>query len=263
MSELVDLKRDGRIVTVTFGAGDGLNALSIALMETLRDVARKLIDDADVSAVILQGKGDVFSAGADLKDPALLERATASLSVQRQMMKLGPDMTDAFEAIEAYTIAAIEGFCIGGGSALVAACDWRIAAENAYFRLPEIPLGMNMSWHSIPRLTTQMGPARAKRYVIAGEKIPAAQAVDWGLAEEVCAPGTAHDTARALADKIAALPPVPVRMSKVAVNAAAGAMDRTATYMDRDQFLLAMRSEDQKEALAAFLEKRPPRFKGQ
>jgi enoyl-CoA hydratase/carnithine racemase len=160
------------------------------------------------------------------------------------------------------TIAAIEGFCIGGGVALAVACDFRIAARGAHFRLPEIPLGMNMSWHTQPRLVNLIGPSRTKQLTIFGERVSAEKAEAWGLADEVCGDGEALAAARKWAEKVAALPPIAVRMAKRGITQAATALNAVSTFMDADQFALVSTSEDQREAVAAFLEKRSPKFTG-
>src|SRR6185436_1814539 len=100
-------------------------------------------------------------------------------------------MCRAWEEIEAVTIAAIEGYCIGGGSALVLACDFRVMGEGAYQRLPEVPLGINMSWRSIPRIVALAGPSRAKQFVMFGEACDAGRCAEWGFADEVVATGGA------------------------------------------------------------------------
>ena len=107
-----------------------------------------------------------------------------------------------------------------------------------------------------------VGPARAKQFTILGEKLNASDAHDWGMVEEVVDDGSALNTAQHMAARIAALPPIPVRMSKQAINEASNALHHATTFMDRDQFLLTSQSNDQKEAVAAFLEKREPKFSG-
>jgi enoyl-CoA hydratase/carnithine racemase len=188
--------------------------------------------------------------------------AAPTLLEMRERVARGPDMCRAWEEIEAVTLAAIEGYCIGGACALAVSCDFRILGEDAFLRLPEVPLGMNMSWRSIPRLTTLAGPARAKRLIMFGEPADAETCLSWGLADEVAPKGKALEAARAWAQKVAALPPLPVRMTKEAVNAAANANHHAASYMDRDQFLLTVGTQDFKEGLAAFFEKRPGVFRG-
>ena len=142
------------------------------------------------------------------------------------------------------------------------ACDFRILGESAYFRLPEVPLGINMSWRSVPRITALVGPARAKRFVIFGEAADAATSLAWGLADEVVPAGQALTAARRWADKVAALPPLPVRMTKEAVNAIANVHQNIAGHMDRDQYLLTTRTQDFREGVAAFFDKRPGAFRG-
>jgi enoyl-CoA hydratase/carnithine racemase len=261
IGRFITIARDGAIATVTLDRGDGLNAMSLEVLQDLKRAAESFADDLETQAVIVTGKG-AFTAGADLKDPALAERGQMGLLERRHILKAGPDACDAWEKMEQITIAAVEGYCIGGGVALVAACDFRIVAGSAYFRLPEIPLAMNMSWHTIPRLVSLMGPAHAKRFVLFGEKLAARDAAVQGFADEIANDGEALVKARDWAARVAKLPPNAVRMTKQSVNAAANALHAATTFMDRDQFLLAASSEDYREAIAAFLEKRSPRFTG-
>ena len=261
IGDYVSVARDGAVATVTMDRGDGRNALSRQLIAEMTEAARSFADDLATQAVIVTGK-DAFTAGADLKDPGLDRRRADGLMERRHMVRIGPELCEAWERVEQVTICAIEKYCIGGGAALAAACDFRILGKGAHLRLPEIPLGMNMSWHAVPRLVSLIGPSRAKRFVIFGEKVEAEQALAWGLADELAEDGEALAAARRWADKIAALPPNAVRMSKVSVNAAANALHRATTFMDADQYALATTSEDYKEAIKAFLEKRDPRFTG-
>jgi enoyl-CoA hydratase len=261
IGEFVTIARDGAVANVTMDRGDGRNALSKQLILELTQAARSFADDLETQAVILAGKG-AFTAGADLKDPGLDRRRANGLIERRHMVRIGPELCEAWERIEQVTICAIEKYCIGGGAALAAACDFRVMGKGAHFRLPEIPLGMNMSWHAVPRLVSLIGPSRAKQFVIFGDKVEADQALAWGLADDVVGDGEALAAARRWADKVAGLPPNAVRMSKVSVNAAANALHHATTYMDADQYALATTSEDYKEAIKAFIEKREPKFTG-
>lgn len=254
---------EGRIAVVRFDRGDGVNALSPAAMRSLTDAARSFEDDAETSVVVLTGGERAFSAGFDLKDAEGRSRSTMDLGARRRHLQLGPRMTRAWRDMEQVTIAAIEGFCIGGGVALAVALDFRIIARNAHLRVPEVGLGMNMSWQSIPRLLQLMGPARTKQAVIvADRKIDAETALAWRLVEEVTETGGAFAAAMALAEDIARQPPIPVAMTKLTVNRLAGALDDLASHMDGDQFALASLTEDHAEGVAAFLARRPPRFRG-
>ncbi|MEM6626951.1 MAG: enoyl-CoA hydratase/isomerase family protein [Pseudomonadota bacterium] len=259
--EFITVERRNRLIEIVYDRGDGLNALSIQGMTELKDVALALADDTESSVIVLSGQG-VFSAGADLKDPDRLDRDSATLLEQRTALKLGPDMCQAWADLEQVTIAAVEGFCIGGGLALVAACDHRVASEDGHFRLPEIPLGMNMSWRSIPRLVALIGPSRAKQLIMLGQKVDAPTALDWGLIDSMTPRGGALASAIELADAYAALPPIALRMTKQAIDVSAQPLGFASSFMDRDQFLLATQSEDQTEAIQSFLQKRPPKFSG-
>lgn len=267
MAKFVTIERglgpEGRIAVVRFDRGDGVNALSPEALRQLTDTARSFEDDADTSVVVLAGSAKTFSAGFDLKDPEGKSRASMDLGTLRRHLKLGPRLTRAWQEMEQVTIGAIEGFCIGGGVALAVALDFRVMAKNAHMRVPEIGLGMNMSWQSVPRMLHLMGPARTKQAVIlADQRISAAEAYEWRLVEHLAEDGKAFDVAMAFAEKIAVQPPLSVAMTKLTVNRLTHALDDLASHMDVDQFALASMSEDHKEGVAAFLGKRKPKFRG-
>jgi enoyl-CoA hydratase len=258
----VEIERSDRVAIVRFDRGDSLNALSMEIMSELLQVAHSFEDDTTTTAVVLTGSGTTFSAGIDLRDPELMDAMTAPLGRRRRLLSIGPRMCRAWEAIEQITIAAIEGHCVGGGVALAVSCDFRIVGRNSFCRVPELNLGMNMSWQSLPRIVHLVGPARAKQIVILGEKIDSESALNWGLAQDVANDGDVLNRAIDLAERVAAMPPLPVKMTKEAINAITNALDNTASYMDTDQFMLCQMSEDHSEAVSAFLQKRKPSFKG-
>jgi enoyl-CoA hydratase len=255
----ITLERKDRIAVVRFDLGDGKNALSRQIMRELTSIARSFEDDAETSAVVLAGATQVFTLGFDLREASA---GDLSLAERRQRQTLGSRLCRAWEALEPMTFCAIEGWCVGGGVALAAALDLRIAGEGTRFYVPEIERGMNMSWQSVPRLVALMGPARTKRLTVMAERIDAARALAWGLVDEVVAGGTAFDAAMAMAERVASLPPVQVRMCKEGVNLASAALHHAASAMDRDQYLLAAQSEDYREGVRAFMEKRKPRYTG-
>jgi len=267
LSQFVKIEKglgpDGRIAVVRFDRGDGINALSPEAMRQLTNAARSFEDDAATSVVVLTGGADAFTAGFDLKDPEGRARRTMDLGSLRRHLKLGPRLTRAWQEMEQITIGAIEGFCIGGGVALAVALDFRVMGSDAHLRVPEIGLGMNMSWQSVPRMLHLIGPARTKQAVIlADQRISAAEAYEWGLVEQVADPGKAFDVAMELAWKVAGQPPLSVAMTKLTVNRLTHALDDLTSHMDIDQFALASLSEDHKEGVEAFLGRRKPRFKG-
>ena len=254
---------EGRIAVVRFDRGDGINALSPDALRQLTDAARSFEDDGGTSVVVLTGGSKSFSAGFDLKDAEGRSRQTMDIGALRRHLKLGPRLTRAWQDMEQVTIGAIEGFCVGGGVALAVALDFRVMARDAHMRVPEIALGMNMSWQSVPRMLHLMGPARTKQAVIlADDRISADEACQWGLVEQLADPDKSFEAAMALAAKVAAQPPISVAMTKLTVNRLAHALDDLASHMDLDQFALASLTEDHKEGVAAFLGRRPPHFRG-
>lgn len=256
----VAIERRERIAIVRLRSGGRANALSLAAMAALHDAAVALARDASLSAVVLAGRDDVFTYGFDLRDAGTVR--ALPLAERREALSLGPRMCAAWERIEALTVLAAEGWCIGGGVALAAALDLRVAGEGATFYVPEIERGMNMSWGSVPRLVNLVGPARTKRLVMLAERLDAGRAAQWGLVDEVAPAGGALDRALGFAERAASMPPVQLRMCKAGIDAYAQALAPAAAALDRDQYLLAQMSEDFAEGVDAFLAKRPPRWRG-
>jgi len=257
----VTISREGRIATVRLDRGDRANAMSLDAMRELTEAARSFEADHETSAVILTG-GENFSMGFDLRDPESAEVRTLGLAERRQRMAVGPRMCQAWQDVEPVTIAAIEGWCIGGGVALSVACDFRIVGKSATLYAPEIERGMSMSWGSIPRTVALCGLAKAKRLLILAERVGAEQALDWGLADDVADDGAVMTAAQKLAARAAELPPAQVRMIKELINANAHALGRATSAIDRDQFILSQESGDFEEGVRSFMEKRPAKFTG-
>jgi enoyl-CoA hydratase len=244
------------IATLTLNRPEARNAMSAKLMREMIACAGRVGAMRDIDVVIVRGSGACFSAGADLKDASRWGNAGRPLDEQREIAALGFRMARAWEEVPQITIAAIEGYAIGGGLALAAALDWRVIAANAFVSLPEISLGIPLTWGTLPRLVNLVGPARAKRLSILCERIPAAEVLAMGLADYSAPPGKAFATARAVAKQVLALPRNSVRMTKESVNAYSGIGAHAASHMAHDQVQLAAGSAEAKAAREAFATRR-------
>lgn len=249
------LELDGRLARLTLERPERRNAFSAELMRELIAAAGELAARRDVDAVVVSGAGGVFSAGADLKDSSRWAGG-APLLEQREIASLGGRMARAWEELPQVTVAAIEGYAVGGGLAFAAALDWRVMARDAFVSLPEISLGIPLTWGTLPRLVNLVGPARAKRLAILCERVDAQAAQAMGLVEEVCAPGTALAAAGELAAKALAMPKHSVMMTKETVNAYASIGAHAVSHMAPDQLELAAASPESRAARDSALKKR-------
>lgn len=245
----------GRIATVTLDRPDRRNALSADLMREMLDCARGLAAEKAIEVVIVRGAGGCFSAGADLKDPSRWAGG-APLLEQREIAGLGLRMARAWEELPQMTIAAIDGYAVGGGLALAVALDWRVMARDAFASLPEISLGIPLTWGTLPRLVNLVGPAKAKRLAILCERVGADAALAMGLVDEICDPAETMATAKRLAEGVLEQPRHSVLMTKEAVNAYAGIGAHAVSYMAHDQLELAAASPESREARETALKRR-------
>lgn len=251
----------GKSVTVEVGEGQALvrfdrganrNAIDQDTILALTAAARDLADSLDIHTVVLTGARDIFSAGIDLKDPAKWNEEGAPLVERRDIARRGARLCQEWEALPQITIAAIEGFAVGGAVALALACDWRVAARDATIYLPEAKVGLNMGWGAIPRMIALIGPARTKRAILLTERLTAEVAEAWGLVDVLSEPGGAAMAARELAGRASETPAAVLRMTKEAVNACATALHRTGIYMDADQAMVCRDSSEGRQAREAF-----------
>jgi len=257
------VEREGSLVKVILNRPESLNTITVSMLEQLKEAALDFQNNTDIRVAIITGASGMFSAGLDLKDPGIKKMLSGTMEERRERVVLGPRACQAWEETKVITIAAIEGFCIGGGVSLVISCDFRIMGQSAFMRIPEVELGLNYSWGSIPRLLHLIGPAKTKEMILLSERVPPKKCLMWGLADQVVSDGTTLKTALELAEKILKKPPIPVTMTKQAITSITTSLDRAGTYMDEDQFVLTTYTKDHKEGLAAFLDKRNPRFKGE
>lgn len=255
MTDLVTVTRDGPVATVSFDRGGSRNAFNQALILELTRVARAFHDDPETRAVVLTGRPDAFSAGIDLKERATRDDEAESDIALRDVYYRGVKLCQAWEDMPQVTVAAIEGMAVGAGIALPLALDWRVMARDAFLYVPEVRIGINLQWGALPRLITLVGPARAKRICILCERMGPEMALDWGLVDELAAPGEAVRVAQRLAGEAAAMPPVATRMVKEAVNAISGALHKVGAYADADQSALSSATRDARAASQAFTQR--------
>jgi len=244
MSEGLVIEREQRVAIVRMHRPQRRNAMSLAYIRELTHTAETLRDDGEIDVVLLTGGPRWFSAGADLKDDERWSIGSKSLDEQREIGQTGYRMARAWEELPQITIAAIEGYALGGGLALALACDWRVLAEDAFVGVPEIGLGIPLTWGTLPRLIALAGPARAKRLTILCEQISATEALQMGLVDYVVAAGGTLAQARNIAARVLEMPRAAVRMSKETINATAYALAHLASHAGADQFTLAAASPE-------------------
>lgn len=251
----VTVEIDGTQAVLRFDRGVNRNALDQDTLLALTQVARDLAESLTIHTVVLTGAADIFSAGIDLKDPQKWQENDTQLLARRDIAQRGARLCRLWEELPQLTVAAIEGAAVGGSVALALACDWRVAAENSIFYLPEAKVGLNMGWGAIPRMVNLIGAPRTKRAILLAERLGMAQALDWGLIDEIAPQGGALAQAQALAARANQTPPAILRMTKESVNLHAGALDRLGIYMDADQALVCRDSQEGQLAREGFLAK--------
>jgi enoyl-CoA hydratase len=253
---MIGLERQDAVATVTIDRPDALNALDVATLTELRDRLRELAGDADVRAVVLTGAGEkAFVAGADIKYMSGLEPDHA-----KGWGALGHEAGRLLETMPKPTIAAINGFALGGGCELALACDLRFASSRAKLGQPEINLGIVPGWGGTQRLARICGLGVAKELVYTGRTIDAEEALRIGLVNAVADPvlERALETARELAAKS----PVALSLAKRLCNLTLGIDHAGGLETEASEFGALFGSEDAREGLTAFVEKRAPNFVG-
>lgn len=215
--ETITVERDGAVMTVRLNRPDKRNAMSTQMHRDLQDLCHRLGDDFDTRVVIITGEGGGFSAGADTSEWG--QTGPDNELELRHQSGIGSRTCNAIEALDQITIAAVHGFAVGGGVVLAVSCDLRVADESAWFSIPEVELGIPLSWHALPRLAREVGHARALELTIICERFSAQQAHDWGLVTHLAPEGEALSAARGLAAKIVAKPALPVALTKAEMKA--------------------------------------------
>jgi enoyl-CoA hydratase len=253
---LIHSGREGAVAVVTVDRPDALNALDLATLTALRDQLRELAKDDEVRAVILTGAGDkAFVAGADIKYMSGLDVEAA-----KAWGALGHEVGRLLETMPKPTIAAVNGFALGGGCELALACDIRYGSSAAKLGQPEVNLGIIPGWGGTQRLARVCGLGVAKELVFTGRIVDAEEALRIGLLNALYDP--VLEQARETANLLASKAPISLRLMKELANRALGGDHAANLDAEADCFGELFASEDAKEGLAAFVEKREPRFVG-
>jgi len=259
MGEFISTEQDGAVAVVTIDHPP-VNALSAPLLEELESEIDRLDHDEGVRAIVLKGAGErAFVAGADISEfPSLRAAATEEGGSARGIQKLGARMDAARKPF----VAAIHGFCLGGGLELAMCCDIRVASDDAQLGQPEIKLGLIPGGGGTQRLPRLVGLGRALLLNMTGEFIDARTAYDWGLVERVVPKEELVDTALGLAKTIAERSPVAIGVLRELARTTRDLPLEEGLRREADGFRRCLTSEDGAEGVAAFLEKREPHFSG-
>jgi enoyl-CoA hydratase len=254
----VTVDRDDAVVILTIDRPDALNALDVATLTSLREELLELRADDATRAIVLTGAGDrAFAAGADIKYMSRLDVEEA-----KEWGELGQNVGHLLETSPKPTIAAVNGFALGGGCELALACDLRYASRTAKLGQPEINLGIIPGWGGTQRLARICGVGVAKDLILTGRVVDAGEAFRLGLVDAVVGPAELMERALATARELAAKSPLALHAAKIAINHALQGDHVENLGREVDQFGELFAGEDAKEGLAAFVEKRDARFVG-
>ncbi len=254
----ITLKIENKMAIITINRPEKLNALNTQTVTELFQTFKKLKQNDDVAVIIVTGSGEkAFVAGADVAEIRNHDEISGRIFSTR-----GQKVFRYIEKMEKPVIAAINGFALGGGLELAMACHLRIASRNAQFGQPEINLGLIPSYGGTQRLPRLIGQTRALHLLLSGEMIDAKTALEFGLINEVVAPDKLMDHAIKLAQSLIAKPAMSVRYILQAVSDGIDKNLDTALNLESELFGNICGTDDMKEGTSAFLEKRPPKFKG-
>jgi enoyl-CoA hydratase len=252
---LVEAERDGAVAVVLLNRPEQLNALSDELMDELVSTLEELDRDESVRAIVLGGNDRAFAAGADIGE--LAQASAIDLYYQRRV-----ERWDAIRGLWTPLVAAVSGYCLGGGSELALSCDLIVASETAQFGQPETGLGIIPGAGGTQRLTRAVGKAVAMDVILSGRRLNADEALQAGIVARVVAKEAWLEEAKRVARHIAEKGPVATRLAKESVDRAYETTLGAGLEAERRALYLAFASEDAREGLTAFTEKRKPEFRG-
>ena len=251
----ITVTKEGSIGIVRLNRPSALNALNFELMGELVKALEELDGDQAVRVIILTGSERAFAAGADLKE--MSQSGPVDLILGRRF-----ELWDRLRKIAKPIIAAVSGYCLGGGNELAMNCDIIIASENATFGQPEVNVGIMPGAGGTQRLIRAVGKYKAMEMILTGKPITAQEAYRVGLANRVVPTESLLDEAKKTANEIASKPPISVRAAKEAILKAQDTALEVGLDFERKSFYMLFATEDGKEGMKAFLEKRKPNFKG-
>ena len=254
----LEIIKDGLVTWVYLNRPKSMNALSVNVLKEITAFNNDLKKDLETRVVIYTGKGENFSAGADLKEK---NEPKSYLELWRN--NFGKPAIESILNVDQITIAAVNGYCLGGAACIASACDFRIADTNSKLGYPEIDLGINLNWLGLPLAIRLIGPAKAKKLVIGGEHESSETLLSWGFYDQICNPEDLKSEAKKMASIYASKPPLAAQMIKRSVNQITYGNDKPIMHMDYDQTMLAYETKDRKEAVLSFFEKRKPKFTGE
>lgn len=248
------------VATIELARPDKRNAINAQMFTELGDVAERAAGDPGIRAVLVKGQGPSFCAGIDV---TLLGQLSGTRGARfRSFVRTAQRPYLLLAQMDKPTLAAVQGHAVGAGFQLALACDLRLAAEDATFSMLEVRFGLVPDLGGSHRLTRQVGPARAKELIWTGRTMEADEAERIGLVNRVVGGETLDKEAEALVRDVAASPPIPVSLTKALIGRASETSLESSLERDAQAQATCIDSEDHREAVAAFLEKRPPRFTG-
>lgn len=215
--ETLRVARDGAVMTVWMNRPEKRNAINRQMHHDLQRLCLELNEDFETRVVVLAGEGRCFSSGADTSEWG--QPGPDNELELRHQSGIGSRTSTALESLDQITIAAVHGFAVGGGVVLAVCCDLRVAGRDAWFSIPEVELGIPLSWHALPRLARELGHARALELTVLCERFSAEQAHQYGLVTHLASDGEELTLARELAAKVVAKPPLPVAVTKAQMKA--------------------------------------------
>ena len=258
--ENLKMEKSDHVLKVTLNRPKKMNALSAQTLKEFIHLFGELREDTDTKFVIFTGAGRAFSAGADLSEPARQMSVTSSKHAARFGQLMGHDFIRSLENLEQITVAAVNGYCLGAGLVLAMGCDFRIASKSATFGVPETHVGVFYTWGSTHRLSSLVGPAKAKEMIMTCDMVDAEEAWRIGLANKVVSDEKLMDAACELVGKISSKAPLAIRITKKLVNASAAANFGDLFICEPELVERLYVSSEVKEGMTAFVEKRNPRF---